>query len=393
MNNNKRIYTTNFYRQIKKIRSDSGKQLMLIRNATPIACTNNDSNHIFIESNAARPLSCPVNSDSSNEILHDNSVDNNIEEILQSEKGTDGDDILIESDIEDQLNLMNDLRQWALTNKVTLIAVSELLKILQKNEIDINIKDARTLLKTPSNINIRPMGGGQFWYDGVKENLSNCLLNIEQIPKTIQLIVNVDGIAPFNSTGKEFWPILVTIADIRNMKPFTVAIYYGQGKPPLEDFFAEFIDEMHTILEHGITLSEHKVLVQVKCFACDTPARIYIKGTPNFNSTSSSCIKCTVEGDFDKRGRHMSYPRFDCHRRTNEDFRNKIDADHHVRDTPLVQLPINMVDQFPIADNLHLIHLGITIVCIYKITFFLQIFLLKFKYRTNSKMFIILVLR
>lgn len=55
----------------------------------------------------------------------------------------------------------------------------------------------------------------------------------------------------------------------------------------------------------------------------------------------------------------MSYPRFDCSRRTDENFRNKTDEDHHKEDTPLIDSPIDMVKDFVVADSLHLFDLGI----------------------------------
>lgn len=64
-----------------------------------------------------------------------------------------------------------------------------------------------------------------------------------------------------------------------------------------------------------------------------------------------------VVGQWDKKGRHMSYPRFDCPRRTDESFRNKTDEDHHKEDTPLTDLPIDMVEDVVVADSLHLFDL------------------------------------
>lgn len=45
--------------------------------------------------------------------------------------------------------------------------------------------------------------------------------------------------------------------------------------------------------------------------------------------------------------------------RTDEDFRGLKYGVHHKIDSPLLKLPIDMVEQFPVADSLHLIHLGI----------------------------------
>lgn len=45
--------------------------------------------------------------------------------------------------------------------------------------------------------------------------------------------------------------------------------------------------------------------------------------------------------------------------RTDENFRRKMYGSHHKMDSPLLKLPIDMVEQFPVSDLLHLIHLGI----------------------------------
>lgn len=55
----------------------------------------------------------------------------------------------------------------------------------------------------------------------------------------------------------------------------------------------------------------------------------------------------------------MNYPKFNCPRRTDETFRNKTDEDHHKEDTPLTDLPITMMEDFEIADSLHLFDLSI----------------------------------
>lgn len=54
----------------------------------------------------------------------------------------------------------------------------------------------------------------------------------------------------------------------------------------------------------------------------------------------------------------MSFPQIDCPLRSDQSFRDKWDEDHHKEDSPLLQLPINMVEQFIVADSLHLFHLG-----------------------------------
>lgn len=70
-------------------------------------------------------------------------------------------------------------------------------------------------------------------------------------------------------------------------------------------------------------------------------------------------MKCTVGGDYFRDGHHMSFPRIDCKLRTNESFRNREDSDHHKNDCHCIEkLPIDMVEDFVIADSLHLLDLG-----------------------------------
>lgn len=68
----------------------------------------------------------------------------------------------------------------------------------------------------------------------------------------------------------------------------------------------------------------------------------------------------------------MSYPRFDAPLRTDSDFRSKRDPDHHqvngitreFRRTPLENLNIDLIKDFPVSDTLHLIELGIMKRCL-----------------------------
>lgn len=80
-------------------------------------------------------------------------------------------------------------------------------------------------------------------------------------------------------------------------------------------------------------------------------------GTVSFNAYHG-CLKCTVIGEYDKKGRHMSFPEINCAKRTDESFRAQSDPDHHKETSPLINLPIDLVDDIIVADSLHLLDLG-----------------------------------
>lgn len=66
----------------------------------------------------------------------------------------------------------------------------------------------------------------------------------------------------------------------------------------------------------------------------------------------TSCIGC---------GRcSVVFPNLESDKRTDTDFRNYVYTNHQKYHSPLTELPIDMVLDFPIGDELHLIHLGIS---------------------------------
>lgn len=85
---------------------------------------------------------------------------------------------------------------------------------------------------------------------------------------------------------------------------------------------------------------------------------IFLTGVANFNS-QHGCHKCSIEGEYSHVSHTNYYPNKMFPKRTNCTFRNKEDEYHHKIDSPLLKLPINMIDAFPVADSLHLIDLGI----------------------------------
>lgn len=86
---------------------------------------------------------------------------------------------------------------------------------------------------------------------------------------------------------------------------------------------------------------------------------VFVKlGTVNFNAYHG-CLKCHVIGEYDNDQRNMSFPRTDMPRRTDDTFRQQLDKDHHKFDSPLLSLPIDMVDDIVVCDMLHQLHVGI----------------------------------
>lgn len=74
-------------------------------------------------------------------------------------------------------------------------------------------KDFRALVRTPRNLEISTVGGGQQWYNGIKTNLQNIFPKLSE-DMEISLKFNMDGLPLFKSSQRCFWPILASIHGI-----------------------------------------------------------------------------------------------------------------------------------------------------------------------------------
>ncbi|XP_055686583.1 uncharacterized protein LOC129791928 isoform X2 [Lutzomyia longipalpis] len=219
--------------------------------------------------------------------------------------------------------------------------------------------DARTILETPRHVNVSPMGSGEMWYNGLKPVLYKLLgqQNLDEIPK-ISLKFHVDGLQIFKSSKVDLWPILCAIEELPNIPPQVIAIYCGNGKPSnVSEYLKEFVPEIQDLLTNGLEIDMYHIKVAIKCFLCDLPARAFLKGTVYFNHRSG-CSKCTAIGE-NESGNRMSFPNLNAQKRTNESFRQRKNISHHRESSVIERLPVDMVKDFPISDDLHLLHQGV----------------------------------
>lgn len=84
----------------------------------------------------------------------------------------------------------------------------------------------------------------------------------------------------------------------------------------------------------------------------------------------NGCQKCVTTGEYSKEYRTMSYPNLDSTRRTNESFRNQSQKSHHKQKSLFEELhDVNMINDFPTSDPLHLLELGVMRRCMYRWVF------------------------
>lgn len=84
----------------------------------------------------------------------------------------------------------------------------------------------------------------------------------------------------------------------------------------------------------------------------------FFLGVCNFNG-KDGCLKCTIQGEYSYVSHTVVFPRVGCPKRNDQDFRAKKYGQHHKIDSPLLELPVDMVEDFVVGDSLHLLDLGI----------------------------------
>lgn len=79
----------------------------------------------------------------------------------------------------------------------------------------------------------------------------------------------------------------------------------------------------------------------------------------------NGCQKCFSIGEYSNH--KMSFPNLDAIRRSDESFRERSQPEHHKENSVIEHLNgINMIQDFPTSDPLHLLELGVMRRCLYR---------------------------
>lgn len=176
------------------------------------------------------------------------------------------------------------------------------------------------------------------------------------IPNVLQVDWSTDG-AKLNKSGNmQIWPIQCRITNIPNTKPEIVGVYKGPKKPYNVDLFLhQFINDVLEVIDRGILFLEKQIPVVLRAFIADAPARSWILN--HFGHTSSNpCSKCKITG-IRYEGR-MIFIGINHPLRTDNEYAQLKDEDHHKGPSPIIRLPMGMVSQVPV-EYMHLICIGV----------------------------------
>ncbi|XP_049293420.1 uncharacterized protein LOC125769051 [Anopheles funestus] len=140
----------------------------------------------------------------------------------------------------------------------------------------------------------------------------------------------------------------------------TAAIFCGLNKPDNnEKFLRPLVDELNTLISHGITIQGEHINISLRAIVADTTARAFIKGVAG-HTGYDSCAKCTIVGEYSHIGHTVVFPTLNAPKRTHQGFQNNEYPGHNKKYCPLLELKhFDMVKDFVVSDPLHLFYLGI----------------------------------
>ncbi|XP_031781628.1 uncharacterized protein LOC116416659 [Nasonia vitripennis] len=227
---------------------------------------------------------------------------------------------------------------------------------------DIHI-DPRTILKTPvySLSPISSLAGGEYLHLGTEGAIKKILQSaaVLMIPDVLQLDFSTDEASLDKAGNILMWPIQIRIANIPSSSPEMVGIFRSSKKPTsVVEFFHFFVTDMRFLLQDGVQFGDKNRCIKLRCFVADALARAFVLCHRSHNSRSP-CSRCCVQGESVRSG-VMVYKGTKHHLRTEDEYRSRIDHDHHkmVEQTPLADLPFDIVSN-TVFDYMHLVCLGI----------------------------------
>jgi len=109
------------------------------------------------------------------------------------------------------------------------------------------------------------------------------------------------------------------------------------------------------VLDNGINVNGFFFTINISNITCDSLAKAFILNVKGDNEYFG-CTLCTEEGTYLEH--RMTYPGLDASLRTDESFRNKKNKYYHKGNSPLVRLPINIINTV-VLDYMHNVCLGV----------------------------------
>lgn len=254
------------------------------------------------------------------------------------------------SDSEDKDSKISELKlnlsRFILKHRVPVAQVADLLSILRAYGLDLPKSRSGLLRVANRPLITRSVSSGECMYIGITKAISMSDFD-HASDGEIVCDFNIDGLPLYKSSRKSVWPILGAFANNKNVSPFVVGAWVGEGHPSSSDeFFKDFSKELKDLTSNGIQIGEITKKFIARAIICDAPAKAFCKSVFNHNA-KSGCHECNQVGF-----RLLKTPVYNLvsgELRTDESFKKRTDRKHHhqLEKLALEKAGINMVTQFP----------------------------------------------
>lgn len=107
--------------------------------------------------------------------------------------------------------------RWCKTLNVPTTHVNVLLKDIRKHKCFKSVfpSDVRTLLGTPRSSPFKIIPPGEYYHQGLVNELVRVLSKYDI--QNVDLTLNIDGLPLSKSSGKQLWPILISVAGVQDV--------------------------------------------------------------------------------------------------------------------------------------------------------------------------------
>ena len=160
----------------------------------------------------------------------------------------------------------------------------------------------------------------------------------------------------FNNSNITVWPILGSFKGL-DQSIFPIALFSSSCKTnSVDNYLKDFIDEMKCFQQVGVICDNTGKAYKIKLEAdiCDARARSFFKCIKTHKGYNC-CERCIQCGEWYQK---IVLPDLSAPLRTDLDFFNQHDSEHHNAVSPFTKLNYSMVCGFPI-DYMHCVCLGV----------------------------------
>ncbi|CAC5384268.1 unnamed protein product [Mytilus coruscus] len=265
-----------------------------------------------------------------------------------------------ETDEDDLFSIVEELKVWANKFEIKQNALDDLLKILKgKGFEDVLPTCARTLLKTPRTVVMNTVSDMHYYHFGLKYMLEHRLQSVSKEKlegiQCLVLSLNIDGLPLFKSSNTSVWAVLCSISNIKRSHVFPISFSVGTHKPSNLDFLNDVVTDLGELFTSGLVFDGKHLQISISCIICDAPAKAFVKNTKLYCGYYG-CDKCMQRGVYIGRMTYQDVSNLTL--RKDESFRSQSQVEHHKGLSPVTQLPVDMIKQFPI-DYMHQVCLGV----------------------------------